>query len=340
MKLLILANGAKNDPATRIRALEYIPQFRKIGFENIVWQGRVPERGKGILERMLIFPVIKRWYLLKIPLSLIICKWDLIFIQTYFVPLWVLKILKWQNKKLIFDFDDAIYLNNNYSAQNEVQTINMLHYADAVIVSTPYLGKFAQKHNINVYVISTPVDISSKKQRIGNQITIGWIGSSSTTVFIRDLNFIIEKSIKELECQWLIMGAREEFIKNPKVEFRTWNKTAEKLFLEQIDIGVMPLRDTEFSQGKGGYKLLLYMSAGIPVVASPVGYNKEIVREGVNGFLVKTEEEWLHAFRKLQNDEGLWQQMSATCYKEANEKYSRDVTFEKLKGVIESVLQQ
>jgi glycosyltransferase involved in cell wall biosynthesis len=336
MKLLIIANGAKNDPATRIRAIEYIPQLKKIGFENITWQGRVPEKGDGLFGSWLLFPLIKRWYALKIALLLIFGKWDLIFIQTYFVPLWILKLLRRKKQKLIFDFDDAIFMDNEGLPKYEKETANMVKYADAVVVSTPFLEKFALKYNKNVHVISTPVDISPKKQARNNPITIGWIGSSSTTVHLESIKGVIEKSIAELNCNWLIMGAAYRFTENKRVEFRNWDKNAEKLFLQAIDIGVMPLLDIEFSKGKGGYKLLLYMSAGIPVVASPVGYNVEIVKEGVNGFLAKTEEEWLNAFRNLQSDNDLWQSMSANCYNEAKEKYSRDITFEKLKGDIEN----
>jgi glycosyltransferase involved in cell wall biosynthesis len=285
-----------------------------------------------------LFPVTKRWYMLKIPLLLLLGEWDLIFIQTYLVPLWVLKTLHKQKKKLIFDFDDAIYLDTAYSRENEVQTGNMVKYADAVVVSTPFLEEFALKYSKNVHVISTPVDMSPKKEVRNSPITIGWIGSSSTTVHIENIKSVMEKSIAELTCSWLIMGAAYRFIENPHVEFRNWDKNAEKLFLQEIDIGVMPLLDIEFSKGKGGYKLLLYMSAGIPVVASPVGYNVEIVREGVNGFLASTEDEWLNAFRKLQSDNELWQRMSANCYQEAETKYSREVTFKKLEKVIEGVI--
>src|SRR5262249_52339431 len=90
-----------------------------------------------------------------------------------------------------------------------------------------------------------------------------------------------------------------------------WNLQEELTFFAHFDIGVMPLRDSAFARGKCGFKLIQYMAAGLPVVASPVGANCEVVQDGSNGFLARTDEDWTLRLRQLIDDRGLRQRMGA-----------------------------
>lgn len=73
----------------------------------------------------------------------------------------------------------------------------------------------------------------------------------------------------------------------------------------------MPLSDTPCARGKCGYKLIQYMACGLPVIASPVGINADIVEDGVNGFLANTPNDWRYALTTLLRDPDLRARMGA-----------------------------
>jgi glycosyltransferase involved in cell wall biosynthesis len=97
-----------------------------------------------------------------------------------------------------------------------------------------------------------------------------------------------------------------------------------------MDIGIMPLPENEFARAKGGYKLYLYMAGGIPCVASPVGINSSIIRNGENGFLASTEDEWVEALKTLLSDQQLRIKMGQCGRNDAIEKYDRAVCYNNL----------
>jgi glycosyltransferase involved in cell wall biosynthesis len=101
-----------------------------------------------------------------------------------------------------------------------------------------------------------------------------------------------------------------------------------------MDIGIMPLTEDEYSTAKGGYKLLMYMSAGLPMVASPVGINIEIVKQDVNGFLASTSEEWYNYLKILIDNQALRNGLGQQARQEAEQKYSREICFEVMKEIM------
>ena len=101
-----------------------------------------------------------------------------------------------------------------------------------------------------------------------------------------------------------------------------WSEASEISSLQTLDVGVMPLTDGLFERGKCGYKLIQYMACGLPVVASPVGVNKELVKHGVNGFLADSTEDWMQALKTLCNDPALRERMGAAGRRLVEEHYS------------------
>jgi hypothetical protein len=119
-----------------------------------------------------------------------------------------------------------------------------------------------------------------------------------------------------------------------EVEFRPWRLETEMDELAQIGIGVAPLPDTPWERGKCGVKILQYMACGIPVVASPVGVNQNIVTHGVNGFLTKDAQEWTTALRTLSADPKMRQQFG----KAGRETVEKRFTVQRVAGAVNSVL--
>ena len=333
--MLMLTDGNIDNASARIRAIQYIPYFESIDY-CVAHIPRVSTRPFGLISKYSVYPVLKRWYRLKIALSIIFRKWDLVFIQRIFISENLLKMLHSRSIPVIFDFDDAIYINPRNPSHLQ-KAVTMVKWSNQVIVSTEYLKVFCLKNGKTAEVIVSPVETDRiyPMQKTHNQIvTIGWIGSPWTSGFLE----IVEKPLKRLaekyEFRFLTIGARPEYkIEGVNHETKPWIFEDENEVIGQMDIGIMPLPDTEFARMKGGYKLLQYLSAGIPCVASAVGINQSIVKPGDNGYLASSDEEWFDALEKLMLDPKSRLEMGINGRKDAVELYSREVCFEKINQI-------
>jgi glycosyltransferase involved in cell wall biosynthesis len=330
-RMLLLTDGNIDQASARIRAIEYIPMFEKAGFK-VCFIPRVSIKPSNIFSRYFLFPVFKRYLWIKRMFALYFRTWDLIFIQRSFLPESVLKRLKYTTP-LIFDFDDAIY-HSGIGVYNRKKTENMVRYADEVIISTEYLNDFCSLFNKKGTVIPTPVEterITPSNKQLGEKPVIGWIGSFSTTVCLQVAEQALQKLSKEVSFRFMTIGARSDYrISDVDHISKPWSQESENYFISKMDIGIMPLPDTEFSLAKGGYKLYLYMAGGIPCVASPVGVNRTIIRNGENGFLADTEDEWISILKNLLADPQLRQKLGREGRNDAVKYYDRNVCFEKL----------
>ena len=145
-------------------------------------------------------------------------------------------------------------------------------------------------------VIPTTIDTEDYHNQLTNhdakELVIGWTGSHSTMRYLDFIFPILEELEKEFEFKFRVISDKEPLQKLKSLEYIKWNKETEIEDLSKIHIGLMPLVEDEWSEGKCGFKALQYMSLGIASVMSPVGVNKTIVQQGVNGFLANSAEEW------------------------------------------------
>jgi glycosyltransferase involved in cell wall biosynthesis len=338
--LLILTYGNWNHPSSRIRAVQYIDFFKKSGQYHVKWIPRISIPGKGFKNKYFTFPIIKRWLFLFRFIYLIFNSVDQVFVQRDFLSKLLLRLIQAKRIKLIYDFDDAIYLETSDSSKNQDKTARMIKAAYAVIVSSDDLIQFASAYNPNVYVIPSPVDIIGKaelkKSKSSNElVTVGWIGSVTTTKYLKEIIVPFTEIGLTTRFRFLVIGAGEQIV-IPGIEVvqKEWSFEKEAEFLDEMDVGIMPLPENDWTQGKGGYKLILYSSAGLPLIASPVGINKRIVVPGSNGFLAGTRNEWIKYIRLLLDDEDMRLEMGAKAMEIAKENYSREVCFNKLISII------
>lgn len=324
-KILIVTDGNVDHSSSRIRAFQYIPYLESEGFA-VKWLPRIPQKSISLGLDKIMFALKKRIFLIRIYIVILFGNFRILFVQRFFVPGWLLSYCKGKRKIIVFDFDDAIYISA-IDKRAEEKTISTIVKADLVITSCTFLNDYSRKFNENSIILTSAVDTniitpSNKKNEL---LTIGWIGSEWTSKYLLFLEPVFNKLSKKYEFQLLLVGAKESVNFNCETKRVKWSLEDENKYLNNMDIGIMPLFDNEFERAKGGYKLFQYMSAGKPVVASPVGINNDIVLPGENGFLCKSEKDWYSAFCKLMDDEITRKKMGNRGRELMLEKYGLDV---------------
>jgi len=240
-----------------------------------------------------------------------------------------------KNKKIIFDFDDAIWLKevsdgNKYLAwlKYPSKTAAIIKLSALVIAGNEYLAGYAAIYNKNVRVFPTTLNTAlfspALKEKTGNRICIGWTGSSTTLKHLKLLISSLRK-IKDTYKEKVYFKVISDIpIRSDVIEIINckWNLLSELQDLSEIDIGIMPLPDDEWSKGKCGFKGLQYMSLEIPTVMSPVGVNTEIIQDGFNGFLAGNDAEWIEKLSLLIDSPELREKLGKEGRKTVVEKYS------------------
>lgn len=252
--------------------------------------------------------------------------------------------------KVIFDFDDSIWLNvisnNNQlfsSLKDASKTARIIQLSDKVFAGNEFLATYAKKFNDNVVIIPTTIDTDvyqPANNSIKKTVTIGWSGSTST---IEHFHFaipalrILREKYKDL-IAFKVIGDGNFF--EPTLDIRgiPWKSETELDDLREIDIGIMPLPDNEWTWGKCGLKGLQYMALEIPTIMSPVGVNLEIIQDGVNGFLANSAEEWVDKISALIEQPDLRSRIGKEGRKTIVAKYSVMSMREAYLGQIKEVL--
>lgn len=340
-RMLMLTYGSWSHASSRIRAMAYIPLLEHMGEWKVRHYSRVPEKKKGILGAVW-FALMKRLCILHRYWLILAYPWELIFAQRIFLSPGMLLIAKWRQIPLVYDFDDAIYLG-----KGQAPTANMIKNTEGVIVSNHELKQFCARLGKDAVVVSSPIDlkrVTAKEPALvdpSNTFTIGWIGSPWTETYLNEIAEALRVVFKGKPYKLLLIGASETFrIEGVEVEKVAWSYQHEIDLLHRMDIGIMPLPNDEWSRGKGGYKLYQYMATGLPVIASPVGINASIVDHGKNGFLARTNEEWIKYLTMLRNDPVLRNEMGKAGRKKAAVEYSYDACFKKLNQVLKAVIEK
>jgi glycosyltransferase involved in cell wall biosynthesis len=231
-------------------------------------------------------------------------------------PLFEWLIAKVFRKKIVYDFDDAIWLTDKTTEawftrllRWRSKTASICRWSYKVSCGNAYLEAFARQFNQQVVVNPTTIDTSRlhnknlypfMKIKNADEVIIGWTGSHSTLKYLK----MIESSLQKIEqdfptVKFLVIADQKPDLDLKNLEFCPWNVESEITDLLKIDIGIMPLPDDIWTKGKCGFKALQYMGLHIPCVIAPVGVNTEIVEHGINGFLAATPKEWIHYLTAL-----------------------------------------
>lgn len=235
-------------------------------------------------------------------------------------------------KPIILDYDDAIF--HQYDTHPNLLLRGLLANklkpliarASLVMCGNRYLKDYMAPLTARAEIIPTVVDITSYQpapaKAPGKKPTLGWIGSPSTWKYCAPLFDMLAEMVTQGKLEVLVVGAGPAADTGLPFEFRPWSEAREVADIQAMDLGIMPLPDEPWARGKCGYKLIQYMACGLPVVASPVGVNREIVSDGINGFLAQDSAQWHKAIDTLIADTALRARMGIAGRKIVEERYS------------------
>lgn len=264
-------------------------------------------------------------------------QYDIIFVQreAFMVgTIFFERLLRKQAKALVFDFDDSVWIQTVSEANRLLgwlkdanKTSKIISLCDLVIAGNPFLAQYANQFNSHVKIIPTTIDTDEYRQQSKSQksaITVGWSGSTTTVehfqTAIPALTRIKKKFGDRVDIR--LIGDGQYRNESLKIVGLPWRKQTEIQDLSEFDIGIMPLPDTDWARGKCGLKGLQYMALEIPTIMSPVGVNREIIKDGVDGFLATTEDEWVDRISRLIESPTLRDQIGKAGRKVVEERFS------------------
>jgi glycosyltransferase involved in cell wall biosynthesis len=238
-------------------------------------------------------------------------------------------------KRLILDFDDAIWLQDVSEGNRKLawlkrpsKTAEIIKLCSLVITGNQYLADYARQYNNNVTVIPTTLETGTFRRTeappANGTVCIGWTGSITTLRHL-ELAVPVMKRLYAIygnAIAFRVIADREWSMGELPVEFVRWSGERETRDLSPIHIGIMPLPDDQWAKGKCGFKGLQYMAMEIPAVMSPVGVNTGIIEDGVNGFLAASEQEWFDKLNLLIQDAALRERLGRAGRTTVETRYS------------------
>jgi glycosyltransferase involved in cell wall biosynthesis len=311
MKVLFLIQGYQV-AASRYRVLQYLPYLQSRGVETTV--SLYP---RTVKENFRFFNSLSQY--------------DLIFLQRKRFSQPRLGLLRRKAKKVVYDFDDSVMYRNStredpVSHTRQRRFAQMVKASDFVIAGNEFLKDQVFPINSNVEVIPSsidgerydPKDYSSKKG-----VTLGWIGDHGSIHYLEKMKPIFEEIGKRYPHTELKIVCDIFFdCDRMKVVKKEWRSEEEVSDLQSFDIGLMPLMDDPWSWGKCGLKIIQYQGVGVPVVCTPVGINRDLVEDGVNGFYAMTPDQWVEKLSILIKDASLREKMGREGRERVMERYT------------------
>lgn len=356
-RMLALSPVPREGAGCRFRISQYVPALEAHGFEvtiapffdaeffDVVYKpGRYAAKAAGFLRRTLS-------RVLTLATS---GAYDLFFIYREAFPFGppVIEMLlrAMRGRPMVYDFDDAIFLRNTSEANRFTASLKypgkvpaILSRSDLVIAGNSFLADYARRFNPAVTVIPTCIDTDVFRPRTMQRPTtalpvVGWIGTPTTTPYLKTIASSLAAVAANHPYVFRVSGAGGPFsIDGVTTRTETWTLDREVELFATCDVGVYPLTDDEWALGKCGFKAIQFMACGVPVVASPIGVNAEIIEDGVNGFLAGTEHEWTEKIGRLLGDAELRARLGAAGRRTIESRYSLAANAPRMIAALERV---
>ncbi len=259
------------------------------------------------------------------------------------------------HKPLLFDLDDPVwvaYASPTYGAvlsrllKAPDKTYFTLAAARQIIAGSPHLAEFARRYNDAVTTIPTVVDsdVWIPAAQPNNPPVVGWVGTHSSSAYLRALFPALRQVAQKRKFTLRLVGISQSLQKEladlggVDVDVRSWALDRELPDFQSLDIGLYPLADDEWALGKSGFKAVQYMAVGVPVIASPIGVARDLVRPDHNGYWATSTAEWVARLEALLDDAALRRRLGEAGRADVEQKWCARVQGPRLVTAVESVL--
>jgi len=247
-----------------------------------------------------------------------------------FLPTWIEHAVLGDRLPIVIDYDDAWHHHYHDHPLKIVRGMcdtkieKLMAKASAVAAGSRYLRDFANKYCANVQLVPTGVDLNDYPKSYSEQtgFVVGWIGSPATAKHLEPVRGALAEYLEKVGGRLIIMGATNRSSFDGVTEYKPWSPESAAEFFRKIHVGIMPLPDTSFERGKCAYKLIQYMAAWRPVVASPVGENLAIVEASKGGFLATSNAEWITRVDALRQSSMLRRTMGLSARRYIEDHYT------------------
>ena len=310
MRVLFLTKYTATGPSSRYRVIQFLPFLDARGIAYDVHS----LHDEHYLTQRYAGRSTTPWYLARrvgarLASLLRARAYDVVFIQKELFP-HALDLpelaLSLAGVPTIVDLDDAIHLfyenASGWKRPLRDKIPRVLSRASLVLAGNRYLEEYARRFSENVQFFPTVVDtdrVSAGEPRASATPVVGWMGTPETVRYLHDLSAVLADVAQQAPIELLVVGAEAPALRGVRTQSKRWSEREEVADLHNMDIGVMPLADDEWSRGKCSLKLLQYMSAGVASVSSPRGSAPEILHSGETGFLASNADEWRRALLQL-----------------------------------------
>ncbi len=342
-RILALATNPAEGASTRFRVLQWRPYLEQAGFFLMV-DTFFTSAGAAVLYQ----PgrsLSKLAYFLSgamrrmINLARAFRTADLLFIHREAFPLgrkpFFRKLEKFPGP-VVYDYDDAMFLPQRQGrgilAQLEdLETPKEVMGLSAVVLAgNQFLADYARRYAKRVILLPTCIDPDKfrplHRSSSSERCVVGWIGSHSTAKYLEDLLPVLQRVAGKHRFTLYLVGSPPlPRVWGLEVEQLPWALEREVEDFQHCNVGIYPLWDDPWAQGKCGFKAIQFMACGVPVVAAAVGMNREVIQDGVNGFLAATEAEWEEKLGWLLSDSCLREKLGQAGRRTVEERYSLGV---------------
>lgn len=354
MRILILTRYGRLGASSRLRSLQYLNTFEASNISCVVR----PFISDELLAKKYrsgsygIFSLLGV-YFSRFKVAFSLKEFDLVWVEKEALPWMPCSLEKFLLRKApyILDYDDAIFHNYDKNKNFLIRKIFgrrldcLMNEAALVIGGNGYLAKRAlDAGSALVKIIPTVIDLDRYPIRVNLEKSdfprIVWIGSPSTVNYLDLLREPLRLLALQNSFVLRVIGAHGISIPGVEVECIDWTEDSEVDLISSCSVGIMPLVDSPWERGKCGYKLIQYMACNLPVVASAVGANVDIVEDGVSGFLVRRPDEWISVLNKLLHSSELRAMMGNAGRVRVEEKYCLQKTGPQLVDLIRLVAEK
>ena len=354
MRVAFLTSG-RLVPSSRFRVLQFVPHLQRLGHECLVLPSRPDKYSSVPLLGFRCSGLVKRWNrrsdlaaLERFAADIVVLEREVFSDTTFDVE----QSLRRMARRLVLDIDDGLFVLHRHKFEV------LCGLSDHIIAGNELLATRARMINPRVTVIPTCVDVEKfrvpssefrvsafRNTELGTRnFILGWTGTAGNIEFLEVLREPLKTLSREFDFELRVIAESDRPLRRLgfdrdgiAIRFVRWSEVTEIADLGDFDVGLMPMPDTEWTRYKCGLKMLQYMAAGIPAIASPVGVNSEIIHHRVNGWLATTPDEWLFVLRQLLSDSSRGAAVVEAARKTVEQRYSVQAQLPRLIACLEAV---